>query len=96
MNKLFIIFFIIAVFSFLACTSTHQSNSLNKLSMKEIKAYNNDPNNTDKIVCKNETPTGSKIPKKVCRRESSIDNRSRKDQQTLENVLNRQNTGTVR
>ena len=97
-KNLLIVFFIIAALSFPGCTSTqtHQSMNVNKLSNEEIKAYNNDPNNTNKIVCKSETPIGSRIPERVCRFESAIENRSRQDQRDLENFQKNQGIGTVR
>jgi hypothetical protein len=59
---------------------------LNRLSDKEIEAYNSDPNNTDKIVCKNEAYIDSRIPKRACRLQSSIDERTRQDQRNIEEI----------
>jgi len=70
----------------LGCTTTHQPTSLNDLSKEEIEAYNNDPKHTDKIVCKYETPIGSRISKKVCRLESTIEKRRQRDQQTADKI----------
>jgi len=70
----------------LGCTATHQPTSLNDLSKEEIEAYNNDPKHTDKIVCKYETPIGSRISKRVCRLESTIEKRRQRDQQTVERI----------
>ena len=89
MNKLLYIYIIIAVLVFLGCVSTNPKININKLSDKEIKTYNSNPNNTNKIVCKKEMPIGSRIPERVCRMESSIDERSRQDQQSLKEIQNR-------
>ena len=86
MKSLLIVYLLIVGLTFLGCTSTHQVNSLNKLSNEEIEAYNSNPNNTDKIVCKNEEYIGTRIPKRVCRMQSSIDERSRQDQRTIEEI----------
>ena len=86
MKSLLIVYLLVAGLAFLGCTSTHQVNSLNKLSNEEIEAYNSNPNNTDKIVCKNEEYIGTRIPKRVCRMQSSIDERSRQDQRTIEEI----------
>ncbi len=94
MKKLLIVYLLIIFSAFLGCTTpTNQGLNLNKLSDAEIAAYNNDPNNTDKIVCKNEADIGSRIPNRVCRMQSSIDNRSRQDQRALENVQSRPDFG---
>ena len=92
-SLVFVALFILAL-AFLGCTSAHQANNLNKLSNEEIEAYNNDPNHTNKIVCKTDADIGSRIPKRVCHMESSIDERARRDQQSLEIIQNRgiQNT----
>ncbi len=85
-KSLLIVYLLIVGLAFLGCTSTHQVTGLNKLSDKEIEAYNSDPNNTDKIVCKNEAYIYSRIPKRVCRMQSSIDERIRQDQRTIEEI----------
>lgn len=96
MKSLLVAFLFISVLAFIGCTSTHKSNDLSRFSNEEIEAYNNDPNNTDKIVCRTEKEIGSRIPKRICRFESAIANRSRQDQRGLKNIQNRQDIGTVR
>jgi len=87
MKSLLIMCFIISVLAFPGCTATIQvKNSLDNLSDEEIKAYNSDPNNIDKIVCTIETPIGPRIFKRVCRKESSIDEGRRLDLRTLETI----------
>ncbi len=86
MKKLLIASLLIVGLAFHGCTSNRQVTGLSKLSNEEIEAYNSDPNNTDKIVCQIETPIGSRIPKRVCRKASSIDTRTRQDQRTLEEI----------
>ena len=86
MKSLLIVYLLIVGLAFLGCASTHQVTGLNKLSNEEIEAYNSDPNNTDKIVCKNEEYIGSRIPKRVCRMKSSIDERTRRDQRNIEEI----------
>lgn len=82
-----IVYLLIAGLAFSGCTSTIQGNNrLEGLTDEEIEAYNSDPSNTDKIVCTEEAPIGSRIPKRVCRKESAIDSRSRMDQQALEKI----------
>lgn len=60
-----------------------QGDNISRFTAAEVKAYNADPRNTDKIVCKKEKPIGSNIPIRVCHRESSIENRTRRDQRTI-------------
>ena len=96
MVKNFLIMYIIIVcLSFLGCTATHHNNSLNKLTNEEIEAYNNDPNNTDKIVCRTESAVGSRIPARSCHMESAIDERARQDQQSLSTIQRTQTIGTM-
>jgi len=85
-KNFWIVYLFLVVLAFPGCTSTHQTNSLNKLSNEEVEAYNNDPNNTDKIVCRTETGIGTRLPKRACRFESTIDQRARQDQRALEKV----------
>jgi hypothetical protein len=85
-KSLLIMYILIVGLAFLGCTSTHQTINLNKLSNEAIEAYNSDPNNTDKIVCKDEESIGTRIPKRVCRKQSSIDERTRRDQRTIEEI----------
>ncbi len=54
---------------------------------KEIEAYNADPNNEIKIICKEVTPTGSHIPVMRCQTETQQENRQRQDQEWLERFL---------
>ena len=96
MKNVLIVSVFIVVLNFLGCATTQQANknNLNKLSNEEVEAYNKDPSHTDKIVCKTQQDIGTRIPKRVCHMESSIDVRARRDQQTLEDIQNRgmQNT----
>jgi hypothetical protein len=85
-KRLLIVCIFIAGLPFFSCTSSHNITSLNKLSKEEIETYNNDPNNTDKIVCIKESPVGTLIPKKICRMQSSIDERKRQDQQSIQKI----------
>jgi hypothetical protein len=85
-KSLLIVYLLIVGLAFLGCTSTHQVTGFNTLSDEEIEAYNSDPNNTDKIVCKYETAIGTRVPKRICRKQSEIDKRSRQDQRTLEEI----------
>ena len=97
MKNLLTVCLVLVAMAFAGCASTaDKTKSLDKLSNAEIEAYNNNPDNTDKIVCRTESDIGSRIPKKVCRMESVIDNRSRQDQRALENIQKRQGVGTVR
>ena len=85
-KSLLIVYLLIVGLAFVGCTSTHQVTGLNTLSDEEIEAYNSDPNSTDKIVCKYETAIGTRVPKRVCRKQSSIDKRSRQDQRTVDEI----------
>ena len=79
MKKLLILFFIIAGLAFSGCVTTSQTDSLNKtksldkMSAKEIKAYNSDPNNSYKIVCTTETRPGTRLAKRVCSKQLKKD-----------------------
>ncbi len=53
----------------------------------DIEAYNADPSNTDKIICKKEPPIGSAIPIRTCLFESVIEARSNADQRAVEEIL---------
>ena len=68
------------------CTTTNSAYDLNRLSKKEIAAYNANPENTDKIVCTNYKPVGSNIRKKECHLESKIKDRRLQDQQALQGI----------
>jgi hypothetical protein len=93
-KSLLIMCFIILSILFFSCTSPHRITSLNKLSKEEIEAYNNDPSNTDKIVCIKESPVGTRIPKKICRMQSTIDERTKKDQQSIQQIQTKGVQGT--
>ncbi len=85
--KIVILAFIMLVnLIFSSCASNHQVVNLKKLTNEEIEAYNADPKNTDKIVCIKENPIGTRIPKRVCSLQSSIDERTRQDQQSLQKI----------
>ncbi|MBN1830951.1 MAG: hypothetical protein JW896_02470 [Deltaproteobacteria bacterium] len=86
MKSLFIVYLLIMGLAFLGCTSTRPVGGLNNLSDEDIEAYNSNPNNTDKIVCRNEPQIGTRVPKRVCRKESEIIRRARQDQRTLERI----------
>lgn len=88
MKKLLIIFLLIlAVFTFSGCAGTpEQANELNELSPEEIAAYNADPKNTDKIVCEKIRSTGTRVPQRVCLRQSTIDARNREAQEEMTRV----------
>ncbi len=79
MKKLLIVFFIIAGLAFSGCVTTNQTDSLNKtksldkMSAKEIREYNSDPNNYYKIVCVTETRPGTRIAKRVCSKQPKTD-----------------------
>ncbi|MFC1841351.1 hypothetical protein ACFL1N_17430 [Thermodesulfobacteriota bacterium] len=85
-KKLLIVFLLIAGFAFPGCNSTHKTINLSKLSDKEIKAYNNNPDNTIKIVCRKERSIGTRIPKRICRMQASMDKRSLEDQEALKRI----------
>ena len=68
------------------CATTNSTKDLNRLSKKEVAAYNANPENTDKIVCTKEKPIGSKIPKRVCHMESKIKDRQFRDQQVMQEI----------
>lgn len=87
MKKIFIISLFIAGFIFSGCAGPQkQVNELSQLSSKEIAAYNADPKNTDKIVCQKLTSTGTRVPQRICQRQSTIDARARLDQEALKKV----------
>lgn len=86
MKSVLIVYLAGMMLAFFGCTSTRPSGNLNKLTDQEIEAYNNNPMNADKIVCSTETGIGTRLPKRVCRFESSIDKRARQDQQTLDPI----------
>ena len=46
----------------------------------------NRPGTEDAIVCERVVPTGSVLPRKVCRHQSEIDQRSLEDQRTFDNI----------
>ena len=85
-NILFVSLIILGLASFGCATATHQGINLNKITKEEVEAYNNDPNNIDKIVCVKETPIGTRVPKRVCRMQSSIDERARQDQRETQKI----------
>jgi len=97
MKNLLILFLLVVVFAYFGCASTQQVNRLNNLTDEQIAAYNSNPKNTDKIVCTKESQIGTRIPKRVCRKESAIAQRARADQQAVEKmqsgVITRQPSG---
>ncbi len=54
---------------------------------KEIEAYNADPKNEIKIICKKVTPTGSHIPRLMCQTSLQQENRRRQDQRAVEEFV---------
>ena len=95
MKKLLIMYLFFVCLTMIGCTTTHKSSSFDKLTNEEIEAYNNDPNHTDKIVCRTETPIGSRVPKRVCRMESVIEQRARQDQHSVDTIQRTQTIGTI-
>lgn len=89
MERLLIRCLLIVALALLGCATTNPATGLNSLSNEEIEAYNNDPNNTEKIVCKNEKRIGSLIERRVCRKESLIKDRTRQDRRTIEEAQQR-------
>ncbi len=85
-KNLLILSLLIAGLTLSACTSARHVKSLDNLTNKEIATYNSNPNNTDKIVCTNEASIGTRVPKRICRKESSIDDRTQTDQQTVRKI----------
>jgi hypothetical protein len=84
MARLLIGFILIVSFTLIGCTTTtNPTIDWNRFSNNEVKAYNNDPNNTDRIVCKYEAVIGSHIERRVCYKESAMRKRSRSDRQAL-------------
>ena len=56
------------------------------MSTAEIRAWNADPANDEKIICRTEKPTGSNIPVRTCNWESEIRRRSKDDQRAVEEL----------
>lgn len=87
MGRLLIGSILIVGFTLLGCaTTTKPTTSLNDLSNDEIKAYNSDPNNTDRIVCEYKATVGTRIKKKTCYRESAMRKRSQSDQEAIQDL----------
>ena len=86
MKSLFIVFILIVGLAFFGCASTPQVKGLNDFTDEEIEAYNNDPNNIDKIVCREEKQIGTRVPKRVCHKQSTIDKRARQDQGIVQDI----------
>ena len=72
------------------CAAAQERARINNMSDEEVEAYNADPNNTDKIICKKEKPTGSNIPRRICRKQSWIDERAAHDQRVIEEFTRHQ------
>ena len=94
MKSLLFVFLLMVCFVFLSCASTYPVNGLNSLSDEEIEAYNSNPNNTDKIVCTKEAQIGTRVPKRVCRKQSVMDARARQDQGMTRDIQIHQTIGT--
>lgn len=60
-------------------TVTHDPDGPQVMVSKEA-AAENDPN---EIICRRETPTGSKMSRRVCRTRAEIDERAQRDQDAL-------------
>lgn len=87
MKNLFFIYLVLLILAAAGCASTSsKTTNLDRLSDAEIEAYNNNPNNSDKIVCRKETIIGSRLPERVCYMESSLRDRSQKDQESLRKI----------
>ena len=93
MGRITIAIFLISVFVVSGCATTNKRGDLSMLSDKEIEEYNNNPNNTDKIVCEEEKTIGSNIVRRVCRIKSDRDQETRESQRTLENLQRSGGTG---
>ena len=78
----------------LGCAAMQEKTRINNMTDEEVAAYNADPNNTDKIVCRKEKPTGSNIPRRVCRKQSWMDDRTDQDQREIETMEGNVNTIT--
>ena len=57
------------------------------MSVAQIKAFNADPANDDKIICKKEKATGTNIPERTCRWESMENRRSEEDQRLVNELV---------
>ncbi|MEE8397917.1 MAG: hypothetical protein V3S89_02850 [Desulfobacterales bacterium] len=88
-KRLLIACVLIACIALLGCATADPAAGLNSLSKDEIKAYNNNPNNTDKIICRNENVIGSRISRRTCSKESIAKGRARKDRQAVEEIQER-------
>ncbi len=58
-----------------------------EMSKAAIHRFNADPRNEDKIICKEEKPTGSNIPVRACYWKSHIDKRREEDQRAVEDII---------
>ena len=82
-----IVICLLASFLFvIGCEAARQAARMNNMTDEEVEAYNADPNNTDKIVCKKEKPIGSNIPRRVCHKESYLEDRTRQDQRAIDEI----------
>jgi len=95
MKSLFIVFLLMIGLAFFGCASTYPVNGLNSLSDEEIEAYNSNPNNTDKIVCGKEEQIGTRVPKRICRKQSVMDERARQDQEIIRDIQIESTLGTT-
>lgn len=97
MKKLMMVFFLVFGFAYLGCASTtDQGNTLNNLTSAQVEAYNSNPENTDKIVCKRVAQVGSRVAKRVCQKESTITQKARSAQQAIDRFKERSIQNTIK
>lgn len=53
------------------------------MSKADVAKFNADPKNENKIICRDEKPTGTNIPQRVCYWESQLEERTRADQREI-------------
>ena len=86
MEKLLIGAFVVICLFALGCAAMQEQARLNSLTDEQVAEYNADPNNEDKIVCNEEKPIGSNIPKRTCTKQSDLDERTAQDQKAVEQM----------
>ena len=92
MKRIVIGWLLIAGMLIVGCATTNSekitvsTRDLDGFSRKEIAAYNANPENKNKIICSNEKPVGSNLPKRVCRWESAIRDRESQSQAVMQDV----------
>ena len=78
-----------ALLLFSACESTAGGSSRRLPTDAELEAYNATVPPEERIICREETPTGSKIPRRVCRRVGDIAATIELSQDLLRRMLER-------